>query len=119
MDKTETQSESRRWLWIAVIWSAIGLFDEAQNVFVMRAKGIDHYWTRLFATLLFSWLPWMLEAPLVLRLSRRYPPTRRPRASVWAAHLGACAGIGPAFAAWVALWVRPYPCLTRSQLAHL
>jgi len=104
MDKTETQSASRRWLWIAALWGGIGLFDAAQNVFVMRAEGMHHYWTRLFATLLFSWLPWMLATPLVLRLSQRYPPTRGRRASTWAAHLGACAGIGLAFAAWVALW---------------
>ena len=104
MEEIRTQSESRRWLWVAAAWGGIGLFDATQNVFVMRAQGMHHYWTRLFATLLFSWLPWMLATPLVLRLSQRHPPTRWRRPSTWATHLAACAGIGLAFAAWVALW---------------
>ena len=60
----------------------IGLFDATQNVFVMRAEGMHHYWVRLFFTLLISWLPWILATPLDLRLAaailrvqwRRFPP---------------------------------------------
>ncbi len=104
MDGTRTQSESQRWLWIATIWGGIGLFDATQNVFVMRAEGMHHYWTRLFFTLLNSWLPWMLATPLVLRLVRRYPPERWNRFSIWGAHLAACGTIGLVCSAWVAGW---------------
>jgi len=70
----------------------------------MRAQGMHHYWTRLFLTLLFSWLPWMLATPLVLRLAQRHPLAQWRKISTWAAHLGACAGIGLGFAGWVTMW---------------
>jgi two-component system, LytTR family, sensor kinase len=104
MDAMRKQSESRRWLWIAAIWGGIGLFDATQNVFVMRAEGMHHYWIRLFLTLLFSWLPWMLATPLVLRLAQRYPPTQWRSLATWTAHLASCAAIGLVHAAWVAAW---------------
>ena len=68
MDLTGKRFESTRWLWIAAIWGGIGLFDATQNVFVMRAEGMHHYWVRLFFTLLLAWMPWALATPLVLRL---------------------------------------------------
>ena len=104
MDRARSASESSRWLWLAAIWFGLGLFDATQNVFVMRAEGMHHYWTRLFFTLLFSWLPWVVATPLVLRLVRRYPPARWRRLSTWASHLAACLCIGIVYAAWVALW---------------
>ena len=104
MHNTHTTSLSRLWLWSAAIWGGIGLFDATQTVFVMRAEGMHHYWTRLFFTLLFAWLPWMLATPLVLRLVRRFPPTEWRRASAWAAHLAACTCLGLGHAAWVAMW---------------
>ena len=104
MDRTRTESGSPRWLWIASIWFGLGLFDATQNVFVMRAEGMHHYWGRLFFTLLISWLPWVLLTPPVLRLSHRYPPSQWNRVSTWAAHLAACGSMGVIHAAWVALW---------------
>lgn len=98
-------SGSRRlWLWSIAIWSGIGLFDASQTVFVMRAQGMHHYWTRLFLMDLFSWLPWMLATPLVLRLTRRYPPAQWRQVSTWSVHVVACAAIGVVYSAWVALW---------------
>src|SRR5215469_9319454 len=104
MDGAQTHSDSRRWLWIAAIWAGIGLFDATQTVFVMRAEGMHHYWTRLFFTLLFSSLPWMLAIPFVLWLAGRYPLTQWRSVGTWVAHLGACAGIGLMDAAWLAGW---------------
>ena len=104
MDPTRTESESPRWLWLAVIWFGLALFDATQNVFVMRAEGMHHHWGRLFFTLLISWLPWILATPLVLRLTRRYPPAQWKRFSTWAVHLAACGSIGVVQAAWVAMW---------------
>jgi hypothetical protein len=104
MDLTGKRFESTRWLWIAAIWGGIGLFDATQNVFVMRAEGMHHYWVRLFFTLLLSWLPWMLATALVLRLGRRYPPAQWRRVSTWVMHLAACSGIGVMYAAWDAGW---------------
>jgi two-component system LytT family sensor kinase len=97
-------SESPRWLWIAAIWSGVGLFDATQTVFVMRAEGMHHLWVRLYWTLLFSWLPWALATPLVLRLGRKYPPAQWRRLSTWVAHLAACAGIGLVYAGWTSIW---------------
>jgi two-component system LytT family sensor kinase len=97
-------SESPRWFWIAALWSGIGLFDATQTIFVMRAEGMHHFWLRLFFTLLFSWLPWALATPLVLRLVRKYPAAQWRRLSTWLAHLGACAAIGVVYAGWIAVW---------------
>jgi two-component system, LytTR family, sensor kinase len=111
MDRTRTQSKSQRWLWIAAIWFGLGLFDATQNVFVMRAVGMHHYWTRLFFTLLCSWLPWIAATPLVLRLAQRHPPSQWRRFSTWAVHLVACACVGLVYAAWIAMWeeaLNPY-----------
>jgi len=96
---------------MAGIWGGIGLFDATQTVFVMRAEGMHHDWAGLFATLLFSWLPWMLATPLVLRLSRRYPPEHWNRFSTWGLHLAACATIGLVYSGWIAGWeelLNPY-----------
>jgi two-component system, LytTR family, sensor kinase len=104
MGVTRKLSESPRWVWIAAIWCGIGLFDATQTLFVMRAEGMHHFWLRLFFTLLFSWLPWVLATPLVLRLGRRYPAGQWRRLSTWLTHLSACAAIGLVYAGWVALW---------------
>jgi len=104
MDPTRTESEAPRWLWLAAIWFGLALFDATQNVFVMRAEGMHHHWGRLFFTLLISWLPWILATPLVLRLTRRYPPAQWKRLTTWAVHLAACGSIGVVQAAWVAMW---------------
>ena len=108
MDQTRKRSELRtgppRWLWICAIWGGIGLFDSTQNVFVMRAEGMHHYWVSLFFTLLISWLPWLLATPAVLWLGRRYPAAQWRRTATWVAHVGACAGIGLVYGVWVAMW---------------
>jgi two-component system, LytTR family, sensor kinase len=107
MDATRTHSEPSpwspsRWLWIAAIWSGVGLFDATQTVLVMRAEGMHHDWARLFVTLLLGWLPWALATPLVLNLGRRYSPAQWRRFRTWGTHIGACAAIGLVFAAWSA-----------------
>lgn len=104
MHKAGVTSLARLWLWSAAIWGGLGLFDASQTVFVMRAEGMHHYWIRLFFTLLFGWLPWMIATPMVLELVRRFPPTEWRRGGAWAAHLAACGGIGLIYSAWVAMW---------------
>jgi two-component system LytT family sensor kinase len=103
MDALRTRPEPPQWFWIAAIWSAVGLFDATQNIFVMRAEGMHHAWAHLFATLLLSWLPWAVATPLVLRLGRRDPVAQWRRFSTWGTHIVACAAIGLASAAWTAL----------------
>jgi two-component system LytT family sensor kinase len=102
MDETRTRSQTPQWLWIAAIWSAVGLFDATQNVFVMRAEGMHHNWARLYLALSVEWLPWALATPLVLRLAHRYPPLQLRPLSTWFRHLAACTTIGFVFAAWTA-----------------
>ncbi len=102
----ELARDRSRWVWIAAIWSGIGLFDATQTVFVMRAEGMHHYWGYLFLTLLLSWLPWALATPFVLRLGRKHPPRQWKRGTILFRHLAACLTIGAAAAAWTALIVK-------------
>jgi two-component system, LytTR family, sensor kinase len=101
MEKHSTRAASPRWLWLAAIWFSLGLFDALQTVFVMRSEGMHHAWLVLFATVMFSWLPWALATPLVLGLGRRFPPTKPIRILTWIVHLSVCAIIGLAFSAWI------------------
>ena len=97
--------KSSRWLWIALIWLGIALFSAVQYVLVMRAEKMLHSWTRLFATLLLSWLVWVLATPLVLRLGRQYPPVRFRPISTWLIHVAACGIVGLVSAAWEAFLI--------------
>ena len=92
----------RGWTWIALIWAGVGLFDATQNVVVMRSEGMHHAWTRLFFTLLVSWIPWALATPLIVDLGRRFPPTRLQPLYLWPLHIGACALVGLIHSAWAA-----------------
>src|SRR6202035_1793445 len=67
-----------RWLWIAAIWSGVGLFDATQTVLVMRSEGMHHAW------------------------ARRFSPAQWRRFRTWGTHIGACAAIGLVFAVWSA-----------------
>jgi two-component system LytT family sensor kinase len=102
MDSSRTYSQPPRWLWIAAIWSAVGLFSATQTVFVMRAEGMHHAWSRLFATQFLEWLPWALATPFVFRLGRRYPPMRLRPLSIWGRHIATCISIGIVFSSWSA-----------------
>jgi signal transduction histidine kinase len=93
-----------RWVWIASIWFVVGLFDATQNVFVMRAEGMQHAWVRLFFTLILAWLPWALATPAVIYLGRAYPPAQLRPFFRWLVHLATWALIGLVFAAWT-VWL--------------
>src|SRR5580704_14954888 len=82
MDQPLTHSQPPQWIWIAAIWSGVGLFDATQTVFSMRAEGMHHAWRWLFLTLLVEWLPWPL--------------------STWLRHFFACMAINLVFSAWAA-----------------
>jgi two-component system, LytTR family, sensor kinase len=101
MDPT-TSARPSYWPWIAAIWTGIGLIDATQTVFPMRAQGMHHAWVSLFITLMLIWLPWALATPLVIRLGRRFPPTRTGSLAGWAIHLAAAAAICLVTAAWSA-----------------
>lgn len=88
------------WLWIPFLWSGIGLFDATQTVFVMRSQGMHHAWILLFFTLLLSWVPWAIATPVVLRLTRRFPPTRLHPFRTWLTHPAACALINLVASGW-------------------
>jgi len=70
----------------------------------MRAEGMHHYWTRLYFTLLLSWLPFMIATPLILRLGRRFPINRFNPITNWGVHLGACAVICLGASLWISMW---------------
>jgi len=101
MDVSPVRSKSPRWLWIASIWFAVGLFmrrrpssscgrkDAPRLVPVVRNAA------RFLAAVI-------LATPLVMRLGRRYPPVQLSPFSTWVRHLAACASIGLVAAAWIA-----------------
>jgi two-component system LytT family sensor kinase len=116
MSGTPSGIHSTRWLWIAAIWCAGGLFDSSQTVFVMRAQGTHSSGLLQFATEFVSWLPWMLATPLIIRLARRHPVIRITAVPTAAVHLAAFAIISLIAAAWSALlqmlfnpWGHPQP----------
>jgi two-component system, LytTR family, sensor kinase len=124
MKSARKSAEPSQWLWSAVIWSAVALFDATQTVFVMRSEGMHHAWGRLFFTSLVEWLPWALATPLVLELGRRYPPIRLRPISTWFRHLAACLTIDLAFSLWSATlerllnpWAAPSGSATFRRLA--
>ena len=90
--------KSPRWLWVAVLWGGVGLFDATQTVVVMRSQGMHHAWTQLFFTILLSWLPWALATPVIMYLGRRFPPVRLRPLSTWLIHLSAGAAINVLYA---------------------
>jgi len=100
VDATRTHPSSPGWLTIACIWFGIGLLDATRTVLSMRAEGMHHAWTRLFITLLLSWLPWAVATPYLTRLGRQYPLTGFRPSFAWIIHLTACTGIGLIASAW-------------------
>ena len=103
-----------RWLWIALLWFVVAVFSAFQDVLVIRAEGMHHSWPRLFAALFCCWILWALATPFILELGRRYPPVRFRPISTWLIHLGTCALVGVASAAWEALIEELFNPLQRS-----
>jgi len=101
MADTPSHTESTSWLWIAAVWSGIGLFDATQTVFTMRSQGMHHAWLQLYVTQLLGWLPWALATPVAMVVGRRYPPNRVKSPSTWLVHLSAALGVNFAWATWM------------------
>lgn len=98
----DTLRARSRWPWVAAVWMGVGLIDASQTVFPMRAIGMHHAWVKLFAMRVIVWLPWAIATPLVIRLGRRYPPTRATGPLGWLCHLASLVTIGLTYAAWSA-----------------
>jgi two-component sensor histidine kinase len=103
MSGTPGGIHSARWLWIAAIWCAGGLFDASQAVLVMRSEGMHLAWLPLFGTELASWLPWGLATSLVIHLARRYPVIGVTILPTSLVHLATFAIISLIAAAWSGL----------------
>ena len=84
------------WIWIALLWTAIGLCDAIPTVLVMRAEGMHHDWPALFLVRVLAWFIWALATPFVMRLER----LRGFRAVL--VHPAACLAIGLVSAGWLA-----------------
>jgi two-component system, LytTR family, sensor kinase len=102
MEVTPLRARLSSWRWIVAVWTGIGLINASQTIFPMRALGMHHAWGRLFVTLIVVWLPWALATPWVVRLGRRYPPTRSLTPLGWVIHFAAMTAIGLLYAAWSA-----------------
>lgn len=110
METTVHRRRAFSWTWVALSWAALGIFYSVQNVIGMRDAGMHHAWTRLFIVLTLDWLPWALATPLVIALTRRFPPAWNSW-RMWAAHASAIAVIDVVTSAWGAvleLWMQPW-----------
>ena len=103
MSETQPAAPSTRWLWIAAIWCAGGLFDASQNVLIMHKEGRHHSWVPLFATELAVWLPWALATPLISYLARRHTLVRGAIVRTLAVHAAAFITLAMVTEAWSAL----------------
>lgn len=101
MGTEDIRADSPRWIGIASIWFSFGLIDALETVFVMRSEGMHHDWLILFAAVVFSWLPWVVATPLILRLSRKFPIVKPISILTWLVHVFACATTGIVSSAWV------------------
>lgn len=100
MGTEDIRADSPRWMGIASIWFSFGLIDALETVFVMRSEGMHHAWLILFAVVMFSWLPWVVATPLILRLSRKSPLVKPISTLSWLVHVSACAVTGIVSSAW-------------------
>jgi len=103
MTETQTGVRSTRWLWIAAIWCAGGVFDASQTVLIMHAEGKHHFWLPLFGTELAVWLPWALATPFISRLARQHALTRALTFRTAVVHLATFATVTVVAEAWSAL----------------
>ena len=102
MTETHTGVRPTRWLWIAAIWSAGGLFDASQTVLFLHAMGKQHAWL-IFGTELLSWLPWVLATPYVIVLAQRHALFRGTTIRTAAVHLAAFAIISLVAETWFSM----------------
>lgn len=100
MSSLALQKSRQLWIWSALVWFGFGLADAFETVFVMRAEGMHHNWTKLFVVTIFFWLPWALATVPVIHLGRRFPPVRLRPVTTWVVHLLAPAVIGLIFTVW-------------------
>ena len=100
MGTEDIRADSPRWIRIASIWLSFGLIDAFETVFVMRSEGMHHAWLILFAVVVFSWIPWIVATPLILRLSRKFPIVKPTSILTWLVHVFACAATGIVSSAW-------------------
>jgi two-component system LytT family sensor kinase len=100
MGTEEIRADSPGWIGIASIWFSFGLIDALETVFVMRSEGMHHAWLILFAVVMFSWLPWVVATPVILRLSRKFQFVKPISALTWLVHVSACAATGIVSSTW-------------------
>jgi LytS/YehU family sensor histidine kinase len=99
------RQSTKQWFWIAFLWIAFATVNATQIVGGMRAAGMEHAWSRLFLTIVLSWVVWAFATPIVLRLGRRFPPNHWRPLRNWLVHLGTSVGIGVAYSLWTA-WLQ-------------
>jgi len=120
MSIEDIRADSPRWIGIASIWFGFGLIDGLETVFVMRSEGMHHAWLILFAVVVFSWLPWIVATPLILRLSRKFPLVKPISILTWIVHVFACAATGIVSSAWTScLYFRFNPYLESTPPPYL
>jgi two-component system LytT family sensor kinase len=101
METIPKPHRSHNWLWIAGLWLGLAVLDATQMIFAMRHEGMNHSWARMFFALSLAWLPWALATPIVIHLSRRYPPAWKSNS--WLIHLGAVLAICAVASAWATM----------------
>ena len=98
-----------RWLWIAAVWFAGGLFEAGQSALILRfAEKRQHSWLPLFGTELATWLPWALATPLIVGLARRYRGITLRTIGVHAAAFVAISVVAEAWSAMLQVLFNPW-----------
>lgn len=104
MTAIQTGARSNRWLWVAALWCAGGLFEASQSVLILRfAERRQHAWLPLFGTELATWLPWALATPWIISLAQRYRIHRGMSVRAISIHLATFATISVVAEAWSAM----------------
>jgi two-component system LytT family sensor kinase len=110
MKITANPARNYSWSWIALSWTAFGVFYAAQDVISMQQAEMHHSWTKLFAVLTAKWVPWALATPIVMSLAQAFPI--RPKSwRTWLLHLSAIVVIDAAASVWetaLELWMQPW-----------
>jgi two-component system, LytTR family, sensor kinase len=107
-----------RWLLVFGVWTFIGLLDAGQYYALTVYNGREVGWWKALVLGLWDWYIWMLLAPGILRIARRFPLTTRR----WPGHLLLHLAAGVFLSAVVVLgdlpalqWLRPSHLLPLSN----
>ncbi len=91
------------WLWIAAIWSGIGLFDAIQTVVVMRSEGMHHAWFLVVLDVTIDLAAVDAGDPVHSGFGAKVSGALAIGRGAWVRHLAGCGAIALLASAWIAV----------------